>query len=124
MAATALMTYPDFYKAAVASSGNYDNRIYNRTWGETYQGIGEELDFQVATVQALVKNLKGHLMIATGDGDQNVHPAHTMRLVNELILKKKDFDLLVLPNQGHHYEEPYERYFQQKKRDFFARWLK
>lgn len=124
MAATALMTYPDFYKAAVASSGNYDNRIYNRTWGETYQGIGKELDFQVATVQDLVKNLKGHLMIVTGDGDQNVHPAHTMRLVNELILKKKDFDLLVLPNQGHHYEEPYERYFQQKKRDFFARWLK
>lgn len=123
MAATAIMTYPDFYKAAVASSGNYDNYIYNRTWGESYQGIDEDLHFEVKTVQELAKHLKGHLMLATGDSDQNVHPAHTMRLVNELILQKKDFDLLVLPNQGHHYEEPYELYFQQKKRDFFARWL-
>lgn len=123
MAATAIMTYPNFYKAAVVSSGNYDNNIYNRNWGETYQGIDEDLHFSVATVQELAKNLKGHLLLATGDSDQNVHPANTMRLVNELILQKKDFDLLVLPNQGHHYEEPYERYFQQKKRNFLARWL-
>ena len=35
MAFAAICTYPDFYKVAVASSGNHDNRIYNRTWGET-----------------------------------------------------------------------------------------
>lgn len=124
MAATALMTYPDLYKAAVASSGNYDNHIYNRTWGESYQGIGEDGSFDVPTVQELAGNLKGHLLLVTGDADQNVHPAHTMRLANALIMQHKDFDMLVLPNQGHHYELPYELFFQQKKRDFLARWLK
>ena len=34
MAAAAICTYPDFYKAAVSCSGNHDNNIYNRGWGE------------------------------------------------------------------------------------------
>ncbi len=37
MSTAAICTYPDFYKVAVASSGNHDNNIYNRTWGKTYQ---------------------------------------------------------------------------------------
>lgn len=124
MAVAAICTYPDFYKVAVASSGNYDNRIYNRTWGETYQGLKEDGSFHVDLDQDLVGNLKGHLLLVTGDVDQNVHPAHTLRLVNALILNDKDFDLLILPNQGHHYQGPYGTYFERKKRDYFTRYLK
>ena len=124
MAATALMTYPDFYKAAVASSGNYDNRIYNRTWGENYQGIDENGHFEVKTVMELAPRLKGKLFIATGDRDQNVHPAHTQRLVEALIQANKDFDLLILPGQEHHYDFKHEQYFERRKRDFFERALK
>lgn len=123
MAAAAICTYPDFYKVAVASSGNYDNSIYNRTWGETYQGIGEDGKFKVKTVQELAPNLKGHLLLATGDNDQNVHSAHTFRLVDALIRANKNFDLLVLPGQSHHYEGVYETYFQKKKRDYFSQYL-
>ncbi len=36
MAVAALGRYPDFYKVAVASAGNHDNRMYRRAWGETY----------------------------------------------------------------------------------------
>ena len=32
MAAAAICTYPDFYKAAVSCAGNHDNSIYNRGW--------------------------------------------------------------------------------------------
>ena len=124
MAATALMTYPDFYKAAVASSGNYDNRIYNRTWGENYQGIDENGHFEVKTVMELAPRLKGKLFIATGDRDQNVHPAHTQRLVEALIQANKDFELLILPGQEHHYDFKHEQYFERRKRDFFERALK
>lgn len=123
MAAAAICTYPDFYKVAVASSGNYDNSIYNRTWGETYQGIGEDGKFKVKTVQELAPQLKGHLLLATGDSDQNVHSAHTFRLVDALIRANKDFDLLVLPGQSHHYEGVYDTYFQKKKRDYFSQYL-
>ena len=124
MAATALMTYPDFYKAAVASSGNYDNRIYHRNWGENYQGITEEGHFEVKTPMELVSRLKGKLLIVTGDQDKNVHPAHTQRLVEALIQANKDFELLILPGQEHHYDAKHEQYFERRKRDFFERALK
>ena len=125
MAAAAIMAYPDFYKAAVASSGNYDNNVYNRMWGETYQGIADDnAKFKVKTIQELAPRLKGHLMLATGDVDQNVHPIHTQRLVEALIKANKDFDLLVLPGQQHHYDFNHQMYFERRKRDFFERWLK
>ena len=123
MAFAAICTYPDFYKVAVASSGNHDNRIYNRTWGETYQGIGDDHKFTVKTNQELAKYLKGHLLLVTGEVDNNVHPANTFRVANELILQGKDFDLLVLPGQGHGYDGPYKAYFEKKKRDYFSKYL-
>jgi dipeptidyl aminopeptidase/acylaminoacyl peptidase/thiol-disulfide isomerase/thioredoxin len=123
MAVAAICTYPDFYKVCVASSGNYDNRIYNRHWGETYQGIGEDNKFTVKTDTELIKNLKGKLLLVTGESDQNVHPAHTMRLVDELIRQNKDFDMMILPSQSHHYEEPYNSYFEKMKRDYFSKYL-
>lgn len=124
MAFAALCTYPDFYRCAVCSSGNHDNRIYNRNWGENYQGIGDDCRFSVKNNQELAGQMQGHLLLATGDADQNVHPAHTMRLVDALIRNNKDFQLLVLPGQGHHYQGVYEHYFERQKRDFFERYLK
>lgn len=125
MAVTALCTYPEVYKVAVASSGNYDNTIYNRMWGETYQGIsGDNAAFKVDLVASLIKDMRGKLLLVTGETDQNVHPAHTMRLVDELIKWGKKFDFLVLPGQEHHYNEPYNTYFEHRKRDFLLEGLK
>ena len=135
MAVTALCTYPGFYKVAVASSGNHDNTIYNRTWGENYQGLQEETDtvkikrtgtlfrFHTDINQALAKNLQGRLLLVTGESDKNVHPANTYRMADALIKAGKDFDMLVLPGQSHHYEGAYQTFFQHKQWQFFARWL-
>lgn len=124
MAVAALCTYPDFYKAAVSSSGNHDNSIYHRNWGELYNGISEDLNFEVGTTMELVNRLKGKLLLVTGESDQNVHPANTYKLVSELIKEGKQFEMLVLPGQGHHFEEPYKSYFENRKRDFFEEALK
>jgi dipeptidyl aminopeptidase/acylaminoacyl peptidase len=118
MSAAALCTYPDFYKVAVSSSANHDNTIYNRTWGETYQGPAP-----MPLNQSLAKNLKGHLLMVTGESDANVNPAGTMRMADALIKADKDFDLLVLPGQGHTYEGPYKGYFQHRLRAYFAKYL-
>ena len=138
MAAAALMTYPDFYKAAVSCSGNHDNNIYNRGWGECYNGVKEvaktvtdslgnkktdyDFKFTVKTNQELAKNLKGNLLLVTGDMDTNVNPANTYRLADALIKAGKDFDLLVIPGAGHGYGSA-EDYFQQKMFRFFAKHL-
>lgn len=105
MSATALMKYPDFYKVAVAVSGNYDNNIYSILWGEVYHGVKEnengEFVSEIPVTQELAANLKGKLLLVTGDVDTNVHPASTYRLASELIKKGKTFDMLVLPGSGH-----------------------
>jgi dipeptidyl aminopeptidase/acylaminoacyl peptidase len=35
----AILSYPEFFKVAVSSAGNHDNRSYDFTWGEKYQGL-------------------------------------------------------------------------------------
>ena len=59
--------------------------------------------------QDLAKNLKGHLMLVTGDIDNNVHPGNTLRVVDALIAANKRFDFMMLPGQRHAYgnEVPY-----------------
>lgn len=123
MAVTAISTYPDFYKVAVASSGNYDNALYHKNWGEYYQGIGEDLKFKVKTPMELVSNFKGKLLLVTGESDQNVNPFHTYRMVDALIKADKNFDLLIMPGQSHHYTGVYDDYFERRKRDYFSEYL-
>jgi dipeptidyl aminopeptidase/acylaminoacyl peptidase len=108
---------------AVASSGNYDNNIYNRNWVESYHGVDEKFKLKVGTNMDLVSRLKGKLFLITGDNDANVHPAHTFRLIDALIKNNKDFDLLILPGQSHSYENPYKSYFERRKRDYFTKYL-
>lgn len=138
MAAAAILTYPDFYKAAVSCSGNHDNRIFGRGWGECYNGVKEvekivtdslgnkktdyEYKFSVKYNQELAKNLKGHLLLVTGDMDTNVNPAHTYRLAQALIEAGKDFDMLVIPGAGHGYGSA-DEYFEQKMYRYFAKYL-
>lgn len=119
MTVAAMCKYPDFYKVGVASSGNHDNRIYNRTWGETYQGLEKKMPIN----EDLAKNLKGHLMLVTGEVDENVNPANTYRMVDALIKADKDFDLMVLPGQDHHYEGPSKLYFEKRMRAYFAKYF-
>jgi len=130
MSTAAILVYPDFYKVAVSSSGNHDNSIYNRWWSEKHHGIkevvGEKGDtsfvYSIEKNPDIAKNLKGHLMLTTGDIDNNVSPANTIRLVNALIKANKRFDLMVLPGQRHGYGDMQE-YFFWCLADYYSKWL-
>lgn len=50
----------------------------------------------------LAKNLKGHLLLSTGDIDNNVHPSNTIAW-DALIRVNKRFDMIVLRGQRHDY---------------------
>jgi len=45
--------------------------------------------------------LKGHLLIAHGTGDDNVHYQNTEVLINELVRHNKLFTLMSYPNRSH-----------------------
>jgi len=162
MSTAAILTYPDFYTAAVSSSGNHDNNIYNLWWGETHNGVKEvtktvkqksdkgdkkvdgvkeektgepwfaedtvkketvtKFEAKVDKNQDLAKNLKGHLMLTTGDIDNNVHPGNTIRVADALIQAGKRFDFMILPGQRHGYGN-YTRYFDRAMWYYFAEHL-
>ncbi|MEW5916455.1 MAG: DPP IV N-terminal domain-containing protein, partial [Gemmatimonadota bacterium] len=80
----AMLRYPDFYKVAVSTSGNHDNRTYYHGWGERFQGLlvqdtlrGTD-NYAGAANKTIAGNLKGKLFLIHGDLDDNVHPAHTL----------------------------------------------
>ena len=104
MTVAAMLERPDFYKVGVAASGNHDNNIYRQQWAETFHGVDNEggcFKCKVPTNIEKAGNLKGRLMLITGDMDDNVHPAGTYRLVNAFIKKKKRFDMMVFPGVDH-----------------------
>jgi dipeptidyl-peptidase-4 len=130
MSTAAMLVYPDFFKVAVSSSGNHDNSIYNRWWSEKHHGVKEMVSdkgdttfvYAIEKNADLAKNLKGHLLLSTGDIDNNVHPGNTIRVANALIKADKRFDLVVLPGQRHGYGEMTE-YFWWRMADYFSRYL-
>ena len=130
MSTAAILKYPDFFTAAVSCAGNHDNSIYNRWWSEQHHGILEEITakgdttfrYSINTNQQIAPNLKGHLLLVTGDVDNNVHPGGTIRVVNALIRANKRFDLLVLPGQRHSFGDMTE-YFFWRMADHFSKYL-
>lgn len=130
MTAAALMQYPNFYTAGWSESGNHDNNVYNRDWSEKYHGVREEMlkdgtlkyVYEIDKNSELAKNLKGHLMLTTGDMDNNVSMVNTMRVANALIRADKRFEIQVYPGMRHSYM-PIASYVDMARGDFFARWL-
>ncbi len=95
----ALCAHPDIFHAGIATSGNHDQRGYSFAWTEKY--MGPAADYAAAANPPYVKALRGRLLLAAGDVDDNVHPALTLQLVAALIAADKDFDYIPLPNDDH-----------------------
>jgi dipeptidyl aminopeptidase/acylaminoacyl peptidase len=130
MSTAAMLVYPEVFKVAVSSAGNHENNIYNRWWSEKHHGVKEVITpkgdttfvYQIEKNPDLAKNLKGHLMLSTGDVDNNVHPAGTIRMAEALIKAGKRFEFVILPGQRHGYG-PMAEYFFWKMGDYFVRHL-
>jgi dipeptidyl-peptidase-4 len=130
MTAAAILQYPDFYKAGWSESGNHDNNVYGNTWSEKYHGVREETQkdgtekffYEIDKNSELAKNLKGHLMLTTGDMDDNVSMVNTMRLADTLIKANKRFEMMVFPGMRHSYM-PINSYVIAARGDFFSKWL-
>ncbi|GGH17533.1 S9 family peptidase [Sphingobacterium alkalisoli] len=130
MSTAAMLVYPDFFKVAVSGAGNHENNIYNRWWSERHHGVQESItekgdttfNYQIQKNTELANNLKGKLLIVTGDIDNNVHPANSIRMAEALIKANKRFDFLLLPGQRHAFGDMTE-YFFWKMADYFSEHL-
>ena len=79
-------------------------------------------EIHVPTNIELAPNLKGRLLLTTGDMDNNVHPGNTIRLVNALIKANKRFDFMLMPGKPHGYGD-YQPYFNRMLMEYFAEHL-
>lgn len=129
MSTAAMLVYPDFFKVAISSAGNHDNTVYNSWWSETHHGIKEEADdkgnikynYLIDKNQTLAQNLKGKILLATGDVDNNVHPTGTIRMVNAFIKANKRFDFMLFPGSRHGFSD--REYWFWKNADYFSKHL-
>ena len=124
---SAMLHYPDFFKVGWAESGNYDNRDYSYSWGERWEGLlvkhkNGTSNYDNQASELLAKNLKGRLMLVTGSIDNNVPPSNTDLMVNALMNANKNFSMLVVPNEKHHYGS-HTPYVTRRCWDFFVKYL-
>jgi dipeptidyl aminopeptidase/acylaminoacyl peptidase len=130
MSTAAMLVYPDFFKVAVSSSGNHNNDVYNLNWSEKHDGVKEVVDedgevtfeYDIDRNSDLAANLKGHLLLTTGDVDNNVHHAGTFRMAEALIRANKRFDFFVFPGQRHGYGNMGD-YWYWLRAEYFAKHL-
>src|SRR5205814_7793723 len=89
---------------------------------EITDGDKVSFEYSIEKNSEIAKNLKGHLMLVTGDIDNNVHPSNTYRLADALIKANKRFDFMILPGQRHSYQ-PVNDYIAWRRADYFAQHL-
>jgi len=121
--AAAMFRFPDFFKVGISESGNHDNRNYEDDWGERYNGLAENVDYEKQANQVYAKNLKGKLLLAHGMLDNNVPPSNTMLVVEALNKANKDYDLIIFPNSAHGFG-PYSPYMMRRRWDYFVKNLR
>jgi len=121
--AAAMFRYPEFYKVGISESGNHDNRNYEDDWGERYIGLLKGDNYEKQANQNYAKDLKGKLLLAHGNLDDNVPPYNTYLIVDALIKANKDFDLIIFPNARHGFGKD-TNYMMRRRWDYFIKHLK
>ncbi len=96
------------FKAGFAGSPVSDWKLYDTIYTERYLGQ-PSVRVEEYEESSPVKNaagLQGKLLIAAGTGDDNVHFANTLEVVDELIAAKKYAEVAVFPGRGHGISDP------------------
>jgi len=120
-----LLFHPEFYKVAVSYAGCHDNRMDKIGWNEQWMGWPLDEHYARSSNVDNAAKLQGRVLLVVGELDMNVDPASTMQVVNAFIKAKKEFDLLVVPGEGHgagRTTGPVD-YAQRRQYDFFVRHL-
>ncbi len=103
VSAMALLRHPNTFHAASAMSPVTDWRQYDTIYTERFMWIPEEnqAGYDAGSAIPYVNQLRGRLLLYYGTADNNVHPNHTMQLIQALQRAGKSFDVQVGPDRGH-----------------------
>jgi dipeptidyl-peptidase-4 len=95
------------YQTGMSVAPVADLRLYDSIYQERYMGLPlENVDgYKTCSAVNYAEGLKGHLLIAHGSGDDNVHYGATELLLNRLIELDKQVDFMEYPNRTHAIDE-------------------
>ncbi len=107
----ALFEDPEDFKVGFAGGPVTDWHYYDSIYTERYLGLlpQHEQSYQESSPIKNAANLKGKLLIAHGTGDDNVHFANTLAVINELIEAGKYVEVMPVPGRGHGVSDPAAR---------------
>ena len=96
------------FKAGFAGGPVTDWHFYDSIYTERYLGLlpQNEHGYRESSPIDKAAGLKGKLLIAHGTGDDNVHFANTLSLLNELIDLGKYAEVMPFPGRGHGVSDP------------------
>ena len=94
-----LLEHPDFYKVAVVVC-LHDARFRRANLSEMFEGLDGE-NTSKPQAEDLVEALTGKLLLIHGMRDSFTPATATLRLIDALQAANKDFDAILLPNEGH-----------------------
>ena len=102
-----LFQYPDIYQTGIAMAPVPNQLLYDNIYQERYMGLPQENmeDYVNGSPISHAKNLRGHLLVIHGTGDDNVHYQGTEMLINELVKNDKTFQMMSYPNRTHSLRE-------------------
>jgi len=93
----------DLFKVGFAGGPVTDWHFYDTIYTERYMGLPQdhEKDYEASSPILHAGGLTGKLLIAHGTGDDNVHFANTLSLINTLIENGKYVEVMPFPGRGH-----------------------
>lgn len=103
MSLNAIFKYPDIYQTAIAIAPVPNQRYYDTIYQERYMGLPKDnVDgYLNGSAFKFSHQLKGHLLLVHGTGDDNCHYQGTEALINELIRHNKPFTMMAYPSRTH-----------------------
>ncbi|MFG2903449.1 prolyl oligopeptidase family serine peptidase [Kitasatospora sp. NPDC048286] len=103
LAALAVLRRPDVFHAASAGAAPTDWRFYDTHWQERFLGHPDEYPehYDGGSLIAEAPKLSRPLLLIQGLADDNVHPAHTLRLSAALLAAGRPHEVLPLRATGH-----------------------
>jgi dipeptidyl-peptidase-4 len=110
------------FKVGFAGGPVTDWHYYDSIYTERYMGLLPKNDksYQESSPVKTAARLKGKLLIAHGTGDDNVHFANTLAVINDLIKAGKYVEVLAFPGRGHGVSDPpARRVLMQRVTQFF-----
>ncbi|MBS1841322.1 MAG: S9 family peptidase [Acidobacteria bacterium] len=101
----------DIFKAGFAGGPVTNWHYYDSIYTERYMGLlpENEKNYVASSPVTNAGQLRGPLLIAHGTGDDNVHFANTLDVVDALIAKGKSAEVMPFPGRGHGVSDPLAR---------------